>query len=54
MIKSDLAFSDAITQFDRSPANPAAEGYRSQRAEILKRFPRDKWPDMSLDDYALG
>ena len=54
MIKSDLAFSDAITQFDRSPANPAAEGYRSQRAEILKRFPRDKWPDMGLDDYALG
>ena len=54
MIKSDLTFSDAIAQFDRSPTSPAAEGYRAQRAEILKRFPLDKWPAMRLEDYALG
>ena len=54
MIKSDLTFSDAIAQFDRSPTSPAAEGYRAQRAEILKRFPLDKWPEMRLEDYALG
>ena len=55
MITSNLTLSQAIAQFDRSPSNPAAaEGYRSQRAEILKRFPRDKWPQMRLEDYALG
>ena len=54
MIKSDLALNDAIAQLDRSPTSPAAEGYRSQHAEILKRFPRDKWPEMRLEDYALG
>ena len=54
MIKKNLTLSEAIAQFDRSPGNPVAEGYRSQRAEILKRFPRDKWPEMRLEDYALG
>ena len=54
MIKSNVTLSEAVAQFDRSPTNPVAEGYRSQRAEILKRFPRDKWPEMSLGDYALG
>ena len=54
MIKRDLNLSEAIAQFDRSPQSLAAEGYRSQRAEILTRFPLDQWPQMSLDDYALG
>ena len=54
MIKSNLTLSEAIAQFDRSPTNPAAEGYRAQRAEILKRFPRDQWPEMRLEAYALG
>ena len=54
MIKSDLTLSDAIEQFDGSSTNPIAEGYRAQRAEILKRFPLDKWPEMRLEDYALG
>ena len=54
MLKSSVTLSQAIAQFDRSPTNPAAEGYRSQRTEILKRFPRDKWSEMRLDNYALG
>ena len=54
MIKSNLALSQAIAQFDRSSTNQAAEGYRAQRAEILKRFPLEKWPEMRLEDYALG
>ncbi len=54
MTKSDLTLSEAIGQFDRSPTNPVAEGYRAQRAEILKRFPLDQWPEMKLEDYALG
>ena len=54
MIKSNVTLSEAIAQVDRSPTNPVAEGYRSQRADILKRFPLDKWPVMRLEDYALG
>ena len=54
MIKSNVTLRQVIAQFDRSPTNPVAEEYRSQRAEILKRFPRDKWPEMKLGDYALG
>ena len=54
MIKSNVTLSEAIAQFDRSSTNRFAEGYRSQRAEILKRFPLDKWPEMRLEDYALG
>ena len=54
MFKSNLTFREAIAQLDRSPTTPAAAGYRSQRAELLKRFPRDKWPEMRLEDYALG
>ena len=54
MIKSNRTLSEAIAQLDRSSTNPIAEGYRSQRTEILKRFPRDKWTEMRLEDYALG
>ena len=54
MFKSNVTLSQAIAQFDRAPKNPAAEGYRTQRAEILKRFPRDKWSEMRLEDYAVG
>lgn len=54
MIKTNRTLSEAIAQLDRSSSNPIAEGYRSQRFEILKRFPRDKWADMRLEDYALG
>ena len=54
MIKSNLTLSQAIAQFDRSPTSSAAAGYRAQRAEILRRFSLDQWPEMRLEDYALG
>ena len=54
MMKSDVALSQAAAQFDRSTRESDRQAYQSQRAEILKRFPRDKWPDMALEEYALG
>ena len=54
MMKSDVTFSEAAARFDRSTRESDRRRYQSQRAEILKRFPRDKWPDMVLEDYALG
>ena len=50
MIKKNLRLSETVAQFDRSPTHPVAKGYRSQRAEILKRFPLDKWPEMRLSE----
>ena len=54
MTKSDVTLSQAVAQFDRSTHESHRRAYQSQRAEILKRFPRDKWPDMALEGYALG
>ena len=54
MIKTSITLDQAAQAFDRSPTHQAAEGYRSQRAEIVRRFPRDEWPEMRLKDYALG
>lgn len=54
MMKSDVTLSQAVAQFDRSRRESDRRAYQSQRAEILKRFPRDKWPDMALEEYALG
>lgn len=54
MMKSDVTFNQAVAQFDRSTRESDRRGYQSQRAEILKRFPREKWPDMALENYALG
>ena len=54
MMKSDVTFSEAAARFNRSTRESDHQAYQSQRAEILKRFPRDKWPDMALEDYALG
>ena len=54
MMKSDVTLTQAAAQFDRSNRESDRQAYRSQRDEILRRFPRDKWPDMALEDYALG
>ena len=54
MMKSAITLSQAAARFDRSTHESDRQAYQSQRAEILKRFPRDKWPDMALEDYALG
>ena len=54
MMKSDVTLSQAVAQFDRTTHESDRQAYQSQRAEILNRFPRDKWPDMALEDYALG
>ena len=51
---SEVTLSEAIAEFDRSARESDRRAYHSQRNEILRRFPRDKWPDMPLEDYALG
>ncbi len=45
---------EAIGQFDRASTRPQLEQAETQRGEILQRFPRDHWPEMTLEEYALG
>jgi 5-methylcytosine-specific restriction enzyme B len=43
-----------LAKFDRSSLQSDIEKAEQQRAEILKRFPREAWPTMPLERYALG
>ena len=54
MMTSDVTLSQAVGRLDRSTHESDRGGYQSQREEILRRFPLDQWPDLSLEDYALG
>ena len=54
MMTSDVTLGQAVARFDRSTHESDRRGYQSQRDEILKRFPREQWPGMELEDYALG
>src|SRR5690606_15254621 len=47
-LESALARADATQFADREKT--ASE----ERGELLRRFPRDHWPEMTLEEYALG
>ena len=49
-----LSFEDARAQWDPDLAVSRLQKSEEQRAEILKRFPLEAWPDMPLERYALG
>ena len=44
----------AATGFDHGVLAPRLAAAEAERAEILKRFPRDAWPTLPLERYALG
>ena len=48
----DLA--EKIKQFDRAEAAAMLEVAKQQRAEVLREFPREQWPELPLERYALG
>ena len=54
MIRAPLSFTEAIKQYDRRADFDKVERAEQQRAEVLRRFPPSHWPDMTLDEYALG
>jgi hypothetical protein len=43
-----------LSDFDPEPHRAELEPAEAQRAELLVRFPKDAWPTMTLDAYALG
>ena len=54
MIKRPLSLNAAIKQYERESARAKVELAEQQRADMLQRFPRDHWRDMTLNEYALG
>jgi MoxR-like ATPase len=44
----------ALESYDGDAETASIEVADVQRAAVLERFPRAAWPEMSLDDYALG
>ena len=45
---------DAISKYDRGSDRDKIDRAEAQRAEALQHFPLDHWPDMTLEEYALG
>lgn len=45
---------DALATFDRVSRAEQFRDAEEQRAAILERFPLDSWPQLALEDFALG
>lgn len=48
----DLALK--ISQFDRPASKALLEAAKIERAEVVRDFPRELWPELPLERYALG
>jgi MoxR-like ATPase len=48
------ALAQAVANWDRSKAQGQVAQADAERAETVARFPRDAWPTLPLDRYALG
>jgi hypothetical protein len=44
----------AIAEYDPDAQEPSIVKAAEQRSELLAMFPKDAWPQMTLDRYALG
>lgn len=49
-----VPFNEALSKFDRKALAPVLQDYQSQLQEMQLRFPESGWPQMSLEQYALG
>jgi 5-methylcytosine-specific restriction enzyme B len=49
-----LPIEEAAANQDPQQWSRSVEKAEQQRQEILERFPRGAWPEMELEDYALG
>src|SRR5687767_5842874 len=44
----------AAETYDRGKMSARLKAAEVQRAEIIRRFPKDAWPDLPVERYALG
>lgn len=54
MIESTKPFEQALEELDRNAIAGEVALAESQRKELLERFPREHWPEMTLEEYAIG
>ncbi len=54
MITPSRSLEEAIHEFDRASEQEAVQRAEEQRRQMLERFPIDHWPEMRLEEYALG
>ena len=54
MISRTKTLDEALSEFDRASVQAQLDEAEASRAEGLRYFPLDRWPDMALEDYALG
>jgi hypothetical protein len=45
---------EALARYDRAALAPRLERAAEQRFLVLERFPREAWPSLPLEQYALG
>jgi 5-methylcytosine-specific restriction protein B len=48
------SFAEAARAFDPESVTVFEHDAEEQRLETLRRYPRERWPEMSLEDYAMG
>ncbi len=53
-IFTSMSFREAIAQYDRTSDADKVKEADLQRSQVLKRFPIARWPEMTLEEYALG
>jgi 5-methylcytosine-specific restriction protein B len=49
-----IALEQAIREFDRSAKAAGAAAAEQQRQDVVRQFPREEWPTVVLERYALG
>ena len=49
-----IPIEQAIREFDRSAVAPLVAAAEQQRQEVVRRFPREEWPTMAIERYAVG
>jgi 5-methylcytosine-specific restriction protein B len=54
MVRQFLSIQEALREYDRESKKDALEVAEEERQEIVRRFPLDDWPAMTLEQYALG
>jgi len=54
VVQATRSVEEALATYDRSTHEAEVSEAKRVREELLRRFPREHWPQMTLEEYALG
>jgi 5-methylcytosine-specific restriction enzyme B len=49
-----ISLEQAIREFDRSAVAARIAAAEQQRQDVVRRFPREEWPTLAIERYAVG